>query len=62
LIKPQPKKLAQQLIEKQTPMDLPNVKISSRRVTPIDKEKALGRWKIIEQALQDRGLPVTGHK
>ncbi|GAB7356458.1 hypothetical protein MBLNU459_g7224t2 [Dothideomycetes sp. NU459] len=61
LIKPQPKKLATQLRQKKVSTELPNVKISSRRVTPIDKEKAVGRWKVIEQELLERGLPVTGH-
>ncbi|KAK8200109.1 hypothetical protein HDK77DRAFT_220327 [Phyllosticta capitalensis] len=37
-----------------------NVKIVDRRVTPIDKEKEVGRWKLIEDELLERGLPVTG--
>ncbi|KAF2144949.1 uncharacterized protein K452DRAFT_295514 [Aplosporella prunicola CBS 121167] len=40
--------------------NLKNVTFSGRRVTPIDKEKAVGRWKVIEQKLIDRDLPVTG--
>ena len=39
---------------------LSNVVISGRRQTPIDKEKELGRWKVIERTLKERGLPVTG--
>ncbi|KAF2225526.1 hypothetical protein BDZ85DRAFT_316699 [Elsinoe ampelina] len=37
---------------------LPNVTISARRVTMVDKENQRGRWKVIEQALLARGLPV----
>jgi hypothetical protein len=39
---------------------LPNVKIIGRRETPVDREKAVGRWKIIEAELRSRGLPVLG--
>ncbi|KAG8631211.1 hypothetical protein KVT40_000351 [Elsinoe batatas] len=37
---------------------LPNVTISDSRVTMMDKENQRGRWKVIEQALRARGLPV----
>lgn len=37
-----------------------NVVVSGRRVTPIDKEKVVGRWKVIEAELEKRRLPVTG--
>ncbi|KIX02458.1 uncharacterized protein Z518_08399 [Rhinocladiella mackenziei CBS 650.93] len=40
----------------------PNVMVLSRRETPVDKEKEVGRWKVIERELRDRGLPVLGHK
>ncbi len=40
----------------------PNVMILSRRETPVDKEKEVGRWKLIERELRARGLPVLGHK
>lgn len=61
LFKPEAKKLAEALKEEEDIKELSNIKVHSRRVTPIDKEKAVGRWKIIEQELIDRGLPVTGH-
>ena len=61
LMKPQPKRLTQQLSVAEQIMSLPNVKISQRRITPIHKEKQVGRWKLIERELLDRGLPVTGH-
>lgn len=34
--------------------------IHGRRQTPIDKEKEVGRWKVIEKELRERGLPVVG--
>lgn len=43
-------------------LDLPNVKVSSRRQTYVDEEMNLGRWKVIEQELKRRGLPVLGGK
>jgi hypothetical protein len=58
---PKPKKVIESLAQKQTLFDLPNVKIHARRVTPIDKERSVGRWKIIEKELETRGLPVVGH-
>ena len=58
--KPQLPKLASVLDGNPEFERLPNVKIASRRITPIDKERAVGRWKVIEKELMDRGLPVTG--
>lgn len=47
--------------EKKRPLvGLPNVVVSGQRVTPIDKEKAVGRWKMIEAELEKRRLPVIG--
>jgi len=40
----------------------PNVMVLSRRETPVDKEKEIGRWKVIERELRAKGLPVLGHK
>lgn len=39
---------------------LPNVKVSGRRATPIDRHKEVGRWKVIERELREKGLPVVG--
>lgn len=58
-VKPKPKKLVETLIETEL-STLPNVKILPRRVTPIDKEIAIGRWKVIEKELMEQDLPVTG--
>ncbi|KAI9839793.1 MAG: hypothetical protein M1837_001992 [Sclerophora amabilis] len=61
LIKPpKPKKLAEILVADDKLQQLPNLQIHDRRVTPIDREKAVGRWKVIEKELTKRGLPVTG--
>ncbi|KAG5957760.1 hypothetical protein E4U58_005675 [Claviceps cyperi] len=58
--KPTPPKLATLLEERGVFQDMPNVKLHSRKLGPIDRETAVGRWKVIEQELQKRGLPVTG--
>lgn len=39
---------------------LSNVRVFPRRVTPIDKEKMVGRWKVIVRELEKRELPVIG--
>jgi len=52
--------LAETLATKTELASLPNVKIMGRRETPVDKEKAVGRWKVIEAELRSRGLPVLG--
>lgn len=58
--KPKPKKLAETLLGNEAFTSIPNVKIMARRYTPIDKEKQIGRWKVIEKELIKQGLPVTG--
>ena len=57
--KPKSKKLAHALFASDM-VDLPNIDLRERRYTPIDKEKEIGRWKVIEQELEARGLPLTG--
>ena len=59
--KPKPKKLADHLVKKEELVSMPNVELMTRRYTPIDKEKEIGRWKVIEEELERRGLPVTGN-
>lgn len=55
-----PPKLAE-ILETQSELPkIPNVTLHDRKVGPIDKERAVGRWKIIEEELQKRGLPVSG--
>ncbi|CAK7236120.1 hypothetical protein SCUCBS95973_009498 [Sporothrix curviconia] len=57
---PKAKKLAEELAADGALAGLPNVAVYGRRVTPIDKHKAVGRWKVIVEELEKRGLPVTG--
>lgn len=57
---PKTLKLAQLVEAKAVFKDLPNVRMFPRRVTPIDKEQMVGRWKIIVKELEKRELPVTG--
>src|ERR1700677_4377845 len=44
---PKATKVIQALAQKESLVNLPNVKIFGRRVTPIDKEVNVGRWKVI---------------
>ena len=60
MIKPKPKKLVEALQNNKKLSNLSNVKFHERRVTSIDKETRIGRWKVIERELLDRDLPVTG--
>ena len=60
MVKPKPKKLAQLLVTQPNLTSIPNIQIYNRRYTPIDKEKEVGRWKVIEKELGKRGLPITG--
>ncbi|KAK4695682.1 hypothetical protein P7C71_g2119, partial [Lecanoromycetidae sp. Uapishka_2] len=59
--KPKAKRLAESLFANEV-AELPNVQIVDRRYTPIDKEKEVGRWKVIEKELTARGLPITGNE
>jgi len=36
--------------------------VHDHRQTPIHKHKEVGRWKVIEEELINRGLPVTGSR
>lgn len=42
--------------------DNSNVTVHAQRRTPIDKHRQVGRWKIIEDELEQRNLPVTGSR
>lgn len=39
-----------------------NVQVLGRRRTVVDREKAVGRWKLIEEELEIRDLPLFGSK
>ncbi|KAG6067159.1 hypothetical protein E4U32_004535 [Claviceps aff. humidiphila group G2b] len=58
--KPTPPKLATLLEERGLFQEMSNVTLHSRRLGPIDREIAVGRWKVIEEELLKRNLPVTG--
>jgi hypothetical protein len=56
----QKRKLAQELVDDDRGFglrDRPNVDLKSRRVTRIDQDMAVGRWKITREALAKQGLP-----
>lgn len=57
---PKPNKVFEAIKQKTDLTQLPNVAIHDRRQTPVDKERSVGRWKLIEKELQERGLPVFG--
>ncbi|KAL0933833.1 uncharacterized protein CTRU02_210632 [Colletotrichum truncatum] len=59
---PKPAKVSEAIREAGLLPELPNVRVHDRRVTPIDKETMLGRWKVIKEELEKRNLPVTGHE
>lgn len=40
--------------------NVPNVIVHEKRQTMMEKEKAIGRWKLIEDELVARDLPLTG--
>nr|POF13103.1 hypothetical protein CFP56_10251 [Quercus suber] len=54
------KKLAAEPKVQQFKSELPNVKWHKTKHTMIQKEQAVGRWKIIEAELAKRDLPITG--
>ena len=57
--KEKPKKLAQTEQLQRLKAEMPNVAVHATRRTPIHKEKEIGRWKVIEDALRARDLPIT---
>ena len=61
-VKEKPKKLAQTEQMQRLKVEAPNVAVHSRRRTPIDKEREVGRWKVIQDELIARDLPVTGSR
>ncbi|KAI0836535.1 ribosomal subunit 39S-domain-containing protein [Hypoxylon sp. FL0890] len=57
-----PKTLTQEIQERrQDLVQLPNVSVATKRITRGDREKALGRFKLIEEELKKRDLPLEGH-
>jgi hypothetical protein len=60
VVKPKPKKLVQTKEIHKLKVNNPNVTVHRTRQTPIHKERAVGRWKVIEEELVKRDLPVIG--
>lgn len=59
LIKPpKPTKLTEALAQSPELLNLPNVTVSASRVTYHDKERKIGRQKLVRAELMARGLPV----
>lgn len=58
--KPKPKRIAEALLNSDRVAELPNVQILDKRYKPIDREVEVGRWKVIKEELEKRGLPVSG--
>ncbi|KAI0376069.1 ribosomal subunit 39S-domain-containing protein [Hypomontagnella monticulosa] len=59
---PKPKTLTQEIQERrQDLIQLPNVSVATKRITRGDREKALGRFKLIEEEFRKRELPLEGH-
>lgn len=54
------KRMAEALLTSSQVAGLPNVQILNKRYGPIDREMEVGRWKVIKEELEKRGLPVTG--
>ncbi|KAI0204426.1 ribosomal subunit 39S-domain-containing protein [Astrocystis sublimbata] len=59
---PKPATLTEE-IEKRSPelLDMPNVTVAAKRVTRGDKEKALGRLKLMHKEFKKRDIPAYGH-
>ncbi|KIW08499.1 uncharacterized protein PV09_01394 [Verruconis gallopava] len=55
-----PKKLAERLMSNEELANLPNVKIADHRITFVHREREVGRWKVIEEELNERGIPALG--
>ncbi|KAK5082238.1 hypothetical protein LTR05_007382 [Lithohypha guttulata] len=60
--KAKPINLAEQLLGNEIFAEHSNLLVLGRRETPVDKEKEVGRWKLIEAELKARGLPVLGKR
>ena len=57
---PKPGKIAEVLRKSNPIVQLPNVQILNKRYGAIDRDREVGRWKVIKKELEKRGLPITG--
>lgn len=61
VVKPPPPRTVYEAVQQRGELTkLPNVQVVPKRVTPVDKARARGSWKIIEEELKKRDLPVLG--
>ena len=60
--KPKLAKLANKLLQDEKLASIPNLHVSPRREGMVDKEKNIGRWKVIEEVLRRRGFPTMDVK
>ena len=58
---PKPRKLAEEIQASGELESLSNITVYDRRITPVDKQKMVGRWKVIVEELEKRNMPVTGY-
>ncbi|KAK7754558.1 hypothetical protein SLS62_003579 [Diatrype stigma] len=60
---PKPQTLSDELAKRQPALaqELPNVAFAAKRVTRGDRERAVGRFKLIEEEFKKRDLPLDGH-
>ncbi|KAI8958814.1 ribosomal subunit 39S-domain-containing protein [Daldinia sp. FL1419] len=59
---PKLKTLTEEIQERrQDLVQLPNVSFATKRVTRGDKAKAIGQFKLVEEELKKRDLPLVGH-
>lgn len=59
-VREKPAKLAKTPEFQRLPDISANIAVHSKRRTPVHKEKSIGRWKVIEEELTLRNLPVFG--
>jgi hypothetical protein len=57
---PPPRKLAKMLLADKELAALPNVHIFTRKQSPFDHDKEIGRLKLIKEELAKRNLPLIG--
>ena len=60
--KPKPKKIAEALLKSNAVVELPNVHVLDKRYGIIHREIEVGRWKVIKEELERRGLSLVGSK
>ncbi|KAI5360855.1 putative ribosomal protein L50, mitochondria [Septoria linicola] len=61
-VKEKSKRLHEAPQVEQLAQTLPNVTVHKSRRTPVHKERQIGRWKVIEEELEMRDLPIFGSR